>query len=71
VWEDYLAGCGRPLNWYQRDFVHANSRGKQILGRIMERFFTPDRAPGHGMGGASAREVNGHIECEMKVASAV
>lgn len=42
VWEDYLAGSGQPRAWYQRDFVHANNRGKQILGRIMEQFFAPE-----------------------------
>ena len=42
VWEDYLTGSGRPLSWYQRDFTHANSRGKQVLGRIMQQFFSPE-----------------------------
>ncbi len=41
IWEDYLSHSGQPRTWYQRDFVHANSRGKQILGRVMERFFAP------------------------------
>ncbi len=43
LWEEYLAGCGQPLGWYQRDFVHANARGKQILGRVMEQFFAPEK----------------------------
>ena len=33
---------GRPRAWFRRDEVHANSRGKQILGRILERFFDPE-----------------------------
>lgn len=41
IWEDYLTGCGRPRAWFQRDDIHANDRGKQILGRILEQCFSP------------------------------
>jgi hypothetical protein len=41
VWESYVAGRGRPRSWYQRDPIHANARGKQILGRIVARCFLP------------------------------
>ncbi len=44
VWEQYLAACGRPRAWYQRDRIHANARGKQILGRIVEPCFLPEGA---------------------------
>jgi len=44
IWDAYIERSPRPLGWYQRDFTHANDRGKQILGRIVERFFAPDRA---------------------------
>ena len=27
--------------WFQRDRVHANDPGFQILGRILEKLFTP------------------------------
>ena len=40
-WEDYLAECGRPLEWFMRDRVHANVRGVQVAGRMMARYFTP------------------------------
>ncbi len=43
VWEDYMSVSGQPRAWYQRDRVHANTRGKQVLGRIIERFFTSPR----------------------------
>jgi hypothetical protein len=39
VWETYLAGSGHPRPWYRRDVIHANNRGKQILGRAMEQYF--------------------------------
>ncbi|MDA0840977.1 MAG: SGNH/GDSL hydrolase family protein [Planctomycetota bacterium] len=43
VWEEYLNQSGQPRSWFQRDFVHANVRGKQILGRIVTRFFEQER----------------------------
>ena len=50
IWEDYLAHSPWPRQWYQRDFVHANARGKQILGRILQEFFRPgiEGQPGSG-----------------------
>jgi hypothetical protein len=39
IWEDYLVTCGQPRSWFQRDIIHANSRGKQIMARVLERFF--------------------------------
>lgn len=41
LWEDYLAGCARPREWFQRDGLHANARGKQVLGRILARSLSP------------------------------
>ena len=43
IWEDYLVKSGKTRVWYQRDPVHGNSRGKQILGRIMEQIFSQDK----------------------------
>lgn len=40
-WERYLASCARPFEWYLRDNIHFNDRGKQIIGRIMASFFEP------------------------------
>ncbi|MCF7837836.1 MAG: SGNH/GDSL hydrolase family protein [Candidatus Marinimicrobia bacterium] len=41
IWHEYLGASGRPFQWFHRDRVHANDRGKQILARILERFFQP------------------------------
>ncbi len=41
IWGTYLRECGRPRLWYMRDPVHANERGFQVLGRILERWFAP------------------------------
>lgn len=39
---NYLLNCGKPYEWFLRDAVHPNDRGKQLLGRILERYFAPD-----------------------------
>ncbi len=36
-WHHYLGGSKKPWRWYQRDEVHGNDRGKQIIARILER----------------------------------
>ncbi|NQT91133.1 MAG: SGNH/GDSL hydrolase family protein [Lentisphaerae bacterium] len=38
----YLLSCGKPYEWFMRDQVHPNDRGKQLFGRILERYFAPD-----------------------------
>jgi hypothetical protein len=40
-WKTYIANSGYALDSFKRDVVHANDRGKQILGRLMQRFFAP------------------------------
>ena len=42
LWEGYLETSPRPADWFHRDPVHGNSRGKQIIGRIVARFFQRD-----------------------------
>lgn len=42
VWDDCITTCAQPRQWYQRDEVHANARGKQIMARIDEHCFRPD-----------------------------
>jgi hypothetical protein len=42
-WEAYVRGSGRPQPWFMRDPIHANVRGKQVLGRILLRYFAPPR----------------------------
>ncbi len=38
-WNNYLAASLCPWGWFHRDSVHGNDRGKQIIGRIIERYF--------------------------------
>jgi len=40
-WSQYLRESGKAYGWFRRDPVHANDRGKQILGRILEKYFSP------------------------------
>ena len=40
-WWRYIQESGKDYGWYQRDRVHANERGSQILGRMLEKFFAP------------------------------
>lgn len=41
AWNDYVLRSPRPIEWFQRDPIHGNSRGKQIVGRILLRYFEP------------------------------
>ena len=40
-WGQYLRESDKARGWFMRDPVHANERGFQILGRILERYFAP------------------------------
>lgn len=40
-WWQYVQDSGKDYGWFRRDAVHANERGFQILGRILEKFFAP------------------------------
>jgi hypothetical protein len=40
-WGTYLREADKARGWFMRDPVHANERGQQILGRILERYFAP------------------------------
>ena len=35
IWHNYLGSSRKPWHWFHRDKVHANDRGKQIIGRIL------------------------------------
>jgi len=39
IWQDYVKQSGKPDEWFQRDVVHANARGHQVLARILECYF--------------------------------
>lgn len=41
AWHNYLGKSGKPWQWFQRDAVHGDDRGKQIVGRIVEAYFRP------------------------------
>ena len=41
AWHNYLGQSGKAWQWFNRDRVHGNDRGKQIVGRIIESYFRP------------------------------
>jgi lysophospholipase L1-like esterase len=41
AWEDYMLRSYKPYDHFARDSIHGNSRGKQILARILARYFEP------------------------------
>ena len=41
AWDAYILSQSHPQEWFQRDMVHSGSRGKQIVGQILARFFAP------------------------------
>lgn len=40
AWHQYLGASQQPWQWFHRDSIHANDRGKQIVARMLERWFT-------------------------------
>jgi hypothetical protein len=40
AWAGYIRSSGKELDWFKRDPIHANERGEQILGHILEGYFT-------------------------------
>lgn len=42
AWHDYLGSSQKPWQWFHRDRVHANDRGKQIIARILHQWFIDD-----------------------------
>ncbi|HEY3320539.1 MAG TPA: SGNH/GDSL hydrolase family protein [Planctomycetota bacterium] len=41
VWDQYIRLQNHPQEWFMRDPIHANSRGKQVVGRILLKYFEP------------------------------
>ena len=37
----YIRDSGSSYGWYMRDGVHANQRGSQVIGRLLEEYFKP------------------------------
>lgn len=42
AWGAYIRECGKNLEWFKRDPIHANERGEQILGHILASYFSPE-----------------------------
>jgi len=42
LWGKYVRNSGKDLGWFKRDPIHANEKGEQILGRLLEQHFAPD-----------------------------
>jgi hypothetical protein len=40
IWRRYLETYSIPAGYFYRDAVHANDRGKQIIGRVLEQYFS-------------------------------
>lgn len=40
-WGKSILSSGKDVKWFQRDPVHANAKGEQILGRILARYLAP------------------------------
>lgn len=38
-WWSYIQGSGKTYGWFMGDAVHANARGCQVIGRLLERWF--------------------------------
>ena len=39
-WWSYIENSGKTYGWFKGDAVHANQRGCQIIGRLLESWFT-------------------------------
>jgi hypothetical protein len=37
---DYIASSEMPYGYFNRDYVHNNDRGKQIIGRVLQHYFS-------------------------------
>jgi len=43
AWSDYVARSNYPPEYFMRDTHHANERGKQVIARLLEKFFTENQ----------------------------
>jgi hypothetical protein len=46
AWGTYISGAGKPWEFFTRDTLHANERGRQVLATILERYFAPRNVTG-------------------------
>ena len=42
AWDDYMHRSDLPYKFISRDPIHANSRGKQVVARILTRYLEPN-----------------------------
>lgn len=40
-WGKYIRESGKDVSWFERDPIHANFRGEQILGHILAAHLGP------------------------------
>lgn len=43
VWGEYINHAGKDYDYFLRDPVHANARGRQVLARILAIYFSPPK----------------------------
>lgn len=43
VWGEYISESGQPYDYFLRDLVHANARGRQVLARTLATYFRPEQ----------------------------
>ena len=43
AWADYLRATDKPVDYFMRDAVHGNDRGRQPVGRMLVKFFSPKK----------------------------
>jgi len=41
IWWQYILDSGMTYGWFMRDYVHANDRGFQSIGRMLEINYRP------------------------------
>ena len=41
AWDDYMLRSYKPYDHFARDAIHGNSRGKQVVARMLARYFEP------------------------------
>jgi len=45
AWDRYMVHSCQTHEWFLRDPIHANSRGKQVVGRLLAEYFMPEEGP--------------------------
>jgi hypothetical protein len=41
AWDEYMVYSYQPHDWFLRDPIHGNNRGKQAVGRLLAEYFEP------------------------------